>query len=198
MKDVGEAKDLKYEAILSKLEAMNLKLLKLDNLESITASLQGEISRGNARIEDVSARVSTVQADLAKYENKWDNTFKSLTGRISELEKCTKSWENKLEPCRNSAANDLKIIQSGVDSNSKKALDFEAFLKKSQKKWDSLHNMENTIKKAADKKIQELKQLILTEIKQEMAEQSKETNSVAISTEQWNTIKKGSPGGGLT
>lgn len=186
--DSGGKKDANYEAIMSKLETMNSKLLKLDNLESLTISLQEEISRGNVRIEEVSTRVSTVQADLAKYEQKWENTFQSLSGKISELEKCTKSWDKKLEQNRISTAKDLKIIQSGVDSNSKKSLNFEAFLKKSQKKWDSLHSLENNIKKAAEKKFQDLKKLILSETKEEMTEHFQEVSSVAVSPEQWKAI----------
>lgn len=79
---VGGTEDSKYDSIMSKLEGINAKLLKLDTLESITVSLQGEVSQGNSRMEKVSACVSTVQADLEKFEKKWGDTVASITGRI--------------------------------------------------------------------------------------------------------------------
>lgn len=39
-----------------------------------------------------------------------------------------------METSRNSVANDLNVIQSGVDGNSKKVLEFENFLKESEEK----------------------------------------------------------------
>lgn len=115
---------------MASLEAMSSKLQKLDTLENITNTLQHEVSRGNARIEEVSECVNAVKNDLTKYDTKWQAIPNSMNTRLSLLEKRTQSWENKLEQSRETTANAFKVVQMGIDSNSKKALEFENFLKK--------------------------------------------------------------------
>lgn len=173
--------DEKYCSIMATLEAITSKLQKLDTLENITTNLQEEISRGNSRIEEVSATVNTVKSDLTKYDEKWENIFTSINSRLLSLEKTTKSWENKLEQSRQDTANAFKVVQSGIDSNSKKALEFESFLKKSEKKWESLHRLENKIKMATEKKFQQLKRLIQTEVKEEVLQEI-QTGRLQITT----------------
>lgn len=168
---------------MATLEVMNAKLRKLDTLENITISLQEEVSRGNSRIEELSNSIGSVNTDLAKYAKQWEEVSTSLENRLSKLEKKTKSWENEWELSRNSVAKDLKAIQSGVDENSKKTLEFENFLKKSENKWRTLHTLEGTIRKAAEKKFQELKEVIKTELRDEIMKEMTADTSTLIPPE---------------
>lgn len=174
---------------MATLETMSSKLQKLDTLENITTTLQEEISRGNARMEEVSACVNTVKLDLNRYDKKWENFSTSINTRLSSLEKSSKSWDKKLEQSRQGTANALKVVQSGIDSNSKKALEFEAFLKESEKKWESLHRLENEIKRATEKKFQELKTLITMEVKDEILQEVQAGRLQPISSENITSIK---------
>lgn len=169
--DEGDEANTKYDSIMSTLEIMNSKLSKLDTLENISKALQEEVSQGNSRIEEVSNRIGSVNTELSKYVKQWEEVSASLAGRISKLEKEAESWENRWELYRTSMEKGLKVIQSGVDGNSKKVLEFEGFLKQSTDKWKSLYKLEHTIRKAADKKFQELKETIKSELKTEILEE---------------------------
>lgn len=206
-------KDLKYDYIVSTLADMSGKLKKLDTLESITLALQEEVSKGNLRMEEISASVCTVKTELSDYvkkwedqiegisasvktvksemanwEKRWDDLSSSLTARLTKLEKNTNSWEKKSELNRQDWDKDIEMIQSGVDSNSKKVIEFETFLLKSKQKWEYLHKLEKTIKKAADKKFQELKGSIknelITELKQELT-RDEQTAKPVFPSEEW-------------
>lgn len=84
------------------------------------------------------------------------------------------------------------MIQSGVDANSKKFWNLKPPLKNQKKIGNPIYSLENTIKKAANKKFQDLKQLIKSELKeelkQELIEEVQEVNLVTVSPEQWNDI----------
>lgn len=188
-KDGGRIEDEKYSFILATLKTMNSKLQKSDTLENLTTTLQEEISKGNSRIEEVSVGVNMVKIDLTKYDQKWEQISSSINSRLASLEKCTHSWDNKLEQSRQDTANSLKILQWGIDSNSKKTLEFENFLKKSEEKWESLHRLENKIKLATEKKFQELKKLITLEVKEEIVQEVKAGRLQFISPEEVISIK---------
>lgn len=185
----GKEASQKYDSILATLKSMNAKLLKLDTLETITSSLQEEVARSNSKMEEMSSRIGSINTELANYVQQWQEVSASPSNRVTKLEKSSKSWENKLELSRTSMDKGLKTIQSGVDSNSKKALEFENFLKASEKKWRSLHSLENTMKKAADKKFQDLKGLITTEVRKEILNEMKSDAPKIIPPEVLETLK---------
>lgn len=176
---------------MASLEAMSSKLQKLDTLENITNTLQHEVSRGNARIEEVSECVNAVKNDLTKYDTKWQAIPNSMNTRLSLLEKRTQSWENKLEQSRETTANAFKVVQMGIDSNSKKALEFENFLKKSEKKWESLHRLENKIKQATKRKFNELKDLIKAEVREELQQEVQAGRLQIITPDDLKNIEEG-------
>lgn len=156
---------------------------------NITISLQEEVSRGNSRIEELSNRIGSVNTDLAKYVKQLEDVSTSLSNILSKLEKDTKSWENKLEMSRNSIDKDCKVLQSGIDENSKKVLEFENFLQQSKDKWSSLFKLEGTIRKAADKKFQELKGAIKVELKDEIKDITNVTTPPALPPEHLQAVK---------
>lgn len=147
----------KQDTIINTLASMNeelKKLKKLENIEKMNSELQGEI----AKIQTVSEIVCTVRSDMSKYEEKWEKTCKHFDDRLSILEKQSLSQEerlakvekkaisqeNKRELNRSSIAKELEVIQSGIDSNSKKVLEMEAFVHQSKDKWPHLGRQNQT------------------------------------------------------
>lgn len=163
--------EAKNDTIIKTLEAMNVRLKKLDVLENITLNLKGEVSQVRTRIEDVSANLNTVRSDLDKYEEKWQEVSKNLAGRLSVLEKSSKSMENKWDLYRESVSKDLKVLQSSIDSNSKQVLESEADIKLYKDKMDSLEKLEEKIKNAAEKKFNAIKTAVKREIGEEILEE---------------------------
>lgn len=159
------------DTIIQTLKTINAKLQKLDTLENITLHLKGDLSKVQSKVDNASANINSVKSDLDKYEEKWEKIYDTLVSRLSKLESKTQSWENKWELARESIDKDFKVVQSRMDTNSKKILEFDNFLRMSKQKWVSLGNLEEKIKKAAEKKFQALKQLIKEEVKEEIIEE---------------------------
>lgn len=161
----------KNDIIIQTLEKMNGRLQKLDTLESLNLNLQGEVAHVRTRIDEVSNSLDSVKQDLLKHEEKWNEVAKGLSDRIASVEKNSKSLEKKWELHRESVANDFKILQSSIDSNSKQVLEIEASVDKYKGKWDSLNTLEDQIKKAAEKKFNAIKTAVKIEIGEEILEE---------------------------
>lgn len=161
----------KQETILQTLAAMSeelKRLKKLDTIESINIKLQSDIALVQSRVDAVSDKVNTVQSELNKYEKKWELAFNQLEGRLSKMEKESRSQDNKRELSRESIAKDIEVLQSSIDSNSKKVIEMESFIQQSQEKWVSLHTLEGKIKIAADKKFRAVQTAIKDEVKRDI------------------------------
>lgn len=155
------------------LSIINSKLVKLDTLENLNLKLEGNLSKVQSRVEDVSKSIDTVKADLSKYDQKWEETIKGLSDRISKLETSSQSWEKRWELQRESVNGDCKVLQTSIDSNSKKVIELETLLDSANKKWDSLDQLENKIKEAADSKFQRIQAEIREDLRKELLEEAK-------------------------
>lgn len=166
------------DIILKTLEGMNGQLQKLDTLESLTQNLKTDLSKVQSQVEEVSVNINSVKTDLEKYE-----------GRLSKLEKSAQSWDKKLELHREAIASDFQVVQSSIDSNSKKAIALESKLNHYKGKWDSLDKLEDKIKQAANSKFQTIKAAVKTELAKEILDKARE-KPLVISPEDLQDIKQ--------
>lgn len=172
------------------LAEMNSRLSKLDKLESLNLKLEGNLSRLQSKVEDMSNTINTVKSDLSKYEQRWENTVKGLAGRISELEKTSQSWEKRWELQREALDGDCKILQASMDSNSKKILEIESNLNQSKQQWQSLNKLEEKIKNAAEAKFQEVQKIIREDLLKELLDKVKPAKSPEITQDDLARVRE--------
>lgn len=161
----------KNDIILKKLEDMGGRLQKLDTLENLNINLKGEMTQVRSSIEEVVLSLNTVKSDLDRYEEKWQAVFKNLSDRVTVLENDAKSMDNKWDLYRESVAKDVRVLQSSIDSNSKRVISTESIISLHKDKWDSLNDLEGKIKQAADKKFSAIKTAVKIEICEEILEE---------------------------
>lgn len=158
----------------------------IEILRNMNESLKGELSSVKSQVGHMTSQMIKVEKDLHSFESRWETKMETLVGRISKLEKNSQSLEKRWDLHRRDQSKELSIIQTGIDSNSSVVLELKNVVKSNQDKWDSLEELENRIKKAADKKFQALKDLIKTELRVEIVEEVR--SSFAPNTEE---IKEG-------
>lgn len=145
----------------------------LKSINSMNQSLKGEMLSVQSKVAQIASKINKVESDLQSYENRWEARMETGEGRIFKLEKNKQSLENRWELHRSDQSKELSIIQTGIDSNSAAVLDLQNKAKINQGKWDNLEELEQKIKKAADKKFQALKNIITTELREEIKEEIK-------------------------
>lgn len=179
----------KNEAIMKSLEAINIRLQKLDTLENLNITLKKEVTQVSNRLEEVSSSLGSVKSDLQKHEDKWGEVTKNLLDRMGTLEKGSKSLEKKWTLHRESVANDIKILQSSIDSNSKKAIAVEASLDLCKDKLHSLDELEEKIKGAAEKKFNAIRSAVKMDLGEEILEEVR-ARSPEVTQEDLNELKE--------
>lgn len=108
---------------------------------------------------------------------------------MSVLEKNSKSMETKWDLYRESIAKDFEVMQSSIDSNSKKALASEATIRSYKDKWDSLNILEDSIKQAAKKKFNAIKSAVKSELAEEILQEVR-AKPIEVSREDLLEVKK--------
>lgn len=158
----------------------------IKTLKFMNSSLKGELSSVKYKVGQMTAQMVKVEKDLNSYENRWEMRMEALEGRISTVENNNQSLEKRWELHRTDQSKELSIIQTGIDSNSSAVLELKNEAKSNQEKWENLEKLENEIKTAADKKFQELRDVIKSELRSELLEEMR--SSFAPNTEE---IKEG-------
>lgn len=183
------------EAILSHLLLTNSKLSKLDNIESMHLNLKGDFSKMQSQIQDMSSKLEEVKNDFSSQRQKWEADVGKLSHKVSSLDKGCIKIEKDWNKCKAFIEKELATAQSSIDSNSSKALHLEkeiedikdkgvsteeidknrakieelekelAYLKK---QFGNFEVVEKKILKAADKKFDDLKGAIKTDMRREV------------------------------
>lgn len=169
----GENGNIGASNISNILANINTKLLKLDTLDSLNTKLEDNLSSLQSKVEGMVNTVNAVKSDLARYERRWEDTVNSLTDRITELENSSQSWEKRWELQREALKSDCKILQTSIDSNSKNILELSSTSERYKQQWDSLHELEEKTKKAADKKFQEVQKMLRDDLRKELLQEIK-------------------------
>lgn len=144
-------------------------------LQNMNQSLKGEISGVASKLGQMTSQIAKVENDLQSYENKWESRMEALTGRISQLENDRQSLENRWEMHRKDQSKELSIIQTGIDSNSSAVMELQNKAQLNQEKWDTLLEIEQRIKNAAEQKFKMLQKTITKEIQKEILEEVRST-----------------------
>lgn len=168
------------------------KLYKLDALESMMTSLNGELTSLQSTVGEVSSSVSSLKSDLKKFNEQWEASASALSERLSETEGAVSTLGKKWEQYQTDASKNLSVVQESVDSNSKQILALETdsatkFSKVQEsldfnskqleelkinsntfkEKWAKIDTVENRVKSVAEDKFALLKSALkddLTEI----------------------------------
>lgn len=201
------------ETKLNKLAPMESKLGKLDTLESMNRSLNGEISKVQNRMKDLTDQMSFFTSELSKQDKKWEACHSALSNRISEAETVNKRFEEKWEVGNNAVLRDLKSMQSSVDSASEKIVQLENNAATQKERLDaintlekqvkqaeeqirsqkevirSISKMEEKIKGAAEEKFQKLKSVLKKEVRAEIIHEFRVNQKAANAEVKYDILK---------
>lgn len=157
--------------LLQTLAFMNQRLKKLDKLEEMNTNLNGEITRVQAQVGEVSNKVTSVNSDLKRCEDKWEAGVETMMNRISKVEQGVQAFELKCESGMSDIQENISSLQANVTRNTSKVKQMEAQLMEYKEKWDSLESLEQKIKKAADTKFQKVRDAIQEDLREDLREE---------------------------
>lgn len=169
----GELSQGASDIIMQKLSSMDIRLKKLDTLESMSMEMKEDIGKIHSRVDSISNHMSGIQSDLRKAEKKWEVSEEALKARMSKVEGGCQKMENSWERCKIALHTDLTGVQSSLAKNSARLLEIENQL--SEHNLNGVNKEDIDIQKkidlAAEKKFQELQSAFNEEARQKQKTQ---------------------------
>lgn len=159
------------ELIMKTLSSMDLRLKKLDKLESMSEGLRSDIGNINNKIGTLSNQMLGTQSDLKKIEKKCEQESADLKGRMQKVEKGCQKIESAWKECQIALHKDLNVVQDSEKTNSSKITELANRLTEIEKIKDNLSDIQNKIESAAEDKFQVLQKALKQEVKKEMQDE---------------------------